>query len=99
MKTFRIFFGLSIGIILFLFVAKIFFFAFVAAAIMSIIYAVFSRVKRLITYGQNGEHYMQRHNFNPGYINNRNDEVEPLFVDNMSGSRRTINNIKFIEAI
>ncbi len=99
MKPFRIFFGLTIGIFLFLFVARIVFFAFIAAAFMSIIYAVFRRLKNFITYDQNGEYYMQKHKFNPSYINNRNDEVEPLFDDNTSNSRRTINNIQFIEAL
>lgn len=99
MKPFRMFFGLAIGIILLFFVARIVIFALIVAAVMSITYAVFRRLKDFITYDRNGEYYMQGHNYNPSYINNSNEEVEPLFVDNTSKRRRTINNIQFIEAI
>lgn len=99
MKPFKIFFGLAIGIMLFLFVAKIFFFAFISAAIMSIIYAVFRRVKNFITYDQNEEYYINRYNYNPRFQNNLNDEVEPLFFETSTNRQRNINNIQFIEAI
>ena len=99
MRPFKIFFGLAISIILFLFVAKIVFFAIIIAAFMSIIYAVFRRVKDFITYDRYGEYYMQKYNNNPRFNNNINEDVEPLFVDDISNNRRTINNIQFIEAI
>ncbi len=89
MRPFKNFFGLAIGITLFLFIAKIFLFAFFAAVIMSIIYAVVRRVKNFISYDQNGEYYIKSYNYNPRFQSNF-DEIEPLFVDNTANSLRII---------
>jgi hypothetical protein len=79
MKPFKMFFGLSIAFMLFFFVARIAIVAFIAAAIMSIIYAVFRRVKDFVTYDSYGEPYMKRQRFDSSLANNWNQQVEPLF--------------------
>ncbi len=99
MRPFRMFFGLAIGIMLFFFLAKIVVIAFIAAAVMSIIYAVFRRLKDFITYDRYGEYYIPRYNNHPRFNNNWNDEVEPLFHGNFSKRRSPVNNVRFIEAI
>lgn len=48
MRPFKLFFALSMGIILFLFFAKIVFIALVMAFVMSIVFGVFKKAKRLI---------------------------------------------------
>lgn len=44
-RPFRFFFGLSIAVIFFFFLAKVFFFAFIAAGIMSLMYHLFRGIK------------------------------------------------------
>ena len=99
MRPFKMFFGLAIGIMLFLFLAKVIFVAFIAAAIMSIVYAIFRRLKDFVTYDRFGDPYMQRYNPAPGLYNNRNNEVEPLFYESIPRRRTAINNVQFIKAI
>ncbi len=48
MKPFKLFFALSLGIILFLFFAKIVLIALIAAFVMSVIYGVFRKMKRFV---------------------------------------------------
>lgn len=48
MRPFKLFFALSMGIILFLFFAKIVLIALVMAFVMSIVFGVFKKAKRLI---------------------------------------------------
>jgi len=101
MRPFRIFFGFALGIILFLFVARILFFAFVVAAVMSIIYAIYRRVKEFITYDRNGDYYVPAYNnqyYNRRSMNNNiNNEVEPLFYNDHSTRTNPINDIQFVE--
>lgn len=102
MRPFRFFFGLSIAIILFLFVARILFFALIVAAVMSIIYAIFRRMKDFITYDRNGDYYFPAYNNHyssrRGNIN-MNDEVEPLFSEQYSRRRNPVSNIQFVDIV
>lgn len=92
------FFGIAIATIIFLFVARVAIFAFIIAAIMSIVYAVYRRVKDFITYDRFGEYYIPE--YKTSRIGNQwNQEVEPLFNEHISGQRRPIRNIQFIDAI
>jgi len=92
------FFGIAIGAILLLFVARVAIFAFVIAAIMSITYAVFRRVKDFITYDRYGEYYIPEYK-TARISHHRNNGVEPLFNEPISRQPRTIKNIQFIDAI
>ncbi len=92
------FFGIAIVSILLLFVARVVFFAFIIAAVMSILYAVFRRIKDFITYDRFGEYYI------PEYRTSRirsypNNEVEPLFNEKFSNHQRPIRNIRIIDAL
>lgn len=96
MKPFRMFFGLAVGIILFLFVARIAIVAFAIAAVMSILYAVYRRLKDFIS----RDNY--RNSYIPNGYNSRMsyrsmNEVEPLFVSNQSS--RPTNQVRIITAI
>jgi hypothetical protein len=93
------FFGVAIGIILFVFVARIVFFAFIIAAFMSIVYAIYRRLKYFITYDRNGEYYMKAYKETPRMNNDWNNEVEPLFHGSNLNRRTSANNIRFINAI
>ena len=96
MRPFKMFFGLSIAIILFMFVAKVAFVAFIAAGIMSIVYAIYRRVKDFVTYDRYGEPYMQRaysHQAKMGY--NSQNRVEPLFNESNSSYRKTVHQVRF----
>lgn len=102
MRPFKMFFGLAIGIIFFVFIARIVFVAFIAAAVMSIIYAVYRRVKDFITYDRYGEPYIKRYHYRYQQRLNRsvNNGVEPLFYESVPApSSRRVKNIQFIEAI
>jgi len=92
------FFGIAIAAILFLFVARVVIFAFIIAAVMSILYAVYRRVKDFITYDRFGEYYI------PEYRTSRirrypNNEVEPLFNESFSNHQRPIRNIRIIDSL
>ena len=92
------FFGLAIGIILFLFLARIVFIAFIAAGIMSLVYAVFRRLKDFITYDSYGEPYIKRYE-HPNLKNHWNNEVEPLFPDSIPARHSSMKEIQFIKAV
>lgn len=98
MKPFKLFFGLAIGIILFLFVARVLIFAFVVAAVMSIIYAAYRRIKDFITYDRYGEYYIPEYQYQPRLNNSWNRQSEPLFFDERPQHRAPIKNIQFIDA-
>ena len=93
------FFGLSIAIILFSFIARIAIVAFIAAGIMSIVYAVYRRMKDFVTYDRFGEpymkraysqsHYQQRMGYNP------QNRVESLFNEDISNYRKTVHKVRF----
>ncbi len=97
-QPFKMFFGLSIGIMLFFFLARIAFVAFIAAGIMSIIYAVYRRIKDFITYDRYGEYYIQVDN-RRRLENHPIHEVEPLFYERKSMRATPISNIQFIDAV
>ncbi len=98
MRPFRMFFGMSIAVILFFFVAKVVFVAFIAAVIMSILYAVFRRLKDFVTYDRYGEYYIppydQRYSLEAPKA-----DVEPLFFEHNADRRTRINNIRFIDTV
>jgi hypothetical protein len=60
MRNFRMFFVLAIGVMLFLFVARIAIVAFIVAGVLSILYAVFRRLRDFISYDRFGRPYHQR---------------------------------------
>ena len=98
MKPFKMFFGLTVAVILFLFVARIALFAFFIAAVLSIVYAVFRRLKDFITYDRYGDPYISEYK-NTRYTNQWKDQVEPLFEEPSATRRQAVKNIQFIEAI
>lgn len=98
MRPFKMFFGLTVAVILFLFVARVALVAFFIAAVLSVIYAVFRRLKDFITYDRYGDHYISPYQNTP-YTNQWNDRVEPLFEEPSIVRRQAVKNIQFIEAI
>ena len=99
MRPFKMFFGFSIAIIMFMFVARVAFVAFIAAGIMSIVYAIYRRMKDFVTYDRYGEPYMKRaYNYNHqpkmGYYNAQN-RVEPLFNEDIPNHRKTVHQVRF----
>jgi hypothetical protein len=97
MRPFKMFFGLSLAIMLFFFVAKFFVFAFIAAAIFSIIYAVFRRIKDFITYDRNGEYYIKGYETNPRFSPYRDNSVEPLFYGDHPNQYYNNDDIRFVD--
>ena len=93
------FFGIAIAVILFMFMAKVVFTAFVIAAVMSIIYAIFRRVKDFVTYDRYGEPYMKAHRYRPQMQESYSNRVEPLFHENAQNQQRTMNNVRYIKTI
>ena len=99
MKPFKLFFGLSIGIILFLFVARVIFIAFIAAALLSIAYAIFRRVKDFITYDRYGDLYLPKYEQSIGINKNWKRPVEPLFQEMNISNRGPLGRVHFIDAL
>ena len=97
MRPFKMFFGLSLAIMLFFVVAKFFVFAFIAAAIMSILYAVIRRVKDFITYDSYGQPYFKAHYRRPDLRQHWQQEVEPLFYGSSAGYRGSNEAIRFVD--
>ncbi|MFT6149593.1 MAG: hypothetical protein ACJAUH_002287 [Saprospiraceae bacterium] len=75
------FFGFAIAIIVFGFVIRVAFSAFIIAAVMSIIYAIYRRVKDFVTYDRYGEHYIPKRQYQPNMQRQAYQEVEPLFYE------------------
>ena len=78
-RPFKFFFGVALGLIVFFFVAKVFIAAFIAAAIMSIIYFVFQKVRNAFAYEQPAYEYDE-------YVSNREfmyrpNRGEPLYQE------------------
>jgi len=90
------FFGLSLAIMLFFFVAKFFVFAFIVATIMSIVYAVFRRLKDFINYDRFGKPYLSSYETHQNIRSNWNNEVEPLFYGSPVRSNNNRADIHFV---
>ena len=78
------FFGIAVAVILFSFVIRVAFAAFIIAAVMSIIYAVFRRIKDFVTYDKYGEPYIPRRRYQEYHrpqLQRQFNEVEPLFYN------------------
>jgi len=97
MGPFRMFFGFSLAVMLFFFVAKFFVFAFIAAGVLSIIYAMFRRIKYFITYDRNGEYYFQKYKRNSRYLHSREDQPEPLFYGDRPSQYQNYEDMRFID--
>jgi hypothetical protein len=96
MKPFKMFFGIAIAIIVFSFVIRVAFTAFIIAAVMSIVYAIYRRVKDFITYDRFGEYYINGREYQPKMQRQSSQEVEPLFYE--TAQRQTVkNNTQFFE--
>lgn len=93
MRPFKMFFGIAVAVILFSFVIRVAFAAFVIAAVMSIIYAVFRRLKDFVTYDRYGEPYISHRQYQPRMERQTYQEVEPLFYEQPQQMRNT----RFIE--
>lgn len=99
MRPFKMFFGLAIAIMLFFFVAKVVVVAFIAAAVMSIIYAVFRRIKDFITYDRYGEYYIKRYDHHSGLQPRWKSHVEPLFHGQHRNYYTQDRDIQYIETV
>jgi hypothetical protein len=98
MKPFKIFFGLAIALVLFFFVAKVMFIAFIVAAVASIMYAVFRRVKDFITYDRHGNSYTGSYrNLQMSY--GQHNEVEPLFQEGTTRHHPKVSNVQYVDII
>lgn len=89
------FFGIAVAVILFSFAIRVAFTAFIIAAVMSIIYAVFRRLKDFVTYDRYGEPYMQQHQYQPRMQRQTYQDVEPLFYE--TTQRQQVRQTRFIE--
>ena len=98
MKPFKMFFGISVGLIIFFFMARVAIFAFIIAGIMSIVYAIYRRMKDFITYDRYGEYYIPEYRY-AETKHELNNGVEPLFHETSMSQRRPVKNIQFIDAI
>jgi hypothetical protein len=97
MRPFKMFFGLSLAIMFFLFVAKFFVFAFIAAAGLSIIYAVYRRIKDFITYDRNGEYYIKGYETTPRFSPYHENTMEPLFYGDRPNRYHSNDDIRFVD--
>lgn len=85
MRPFKMFFGIAIAIIVFGFLIRVAFAAFIIAAVMSIVYAIYRRVKDFVTYDRNGEYYIPKRQYRPRMQGQAFHEVEPLFYEQAQG--------------
>ncbi len=99
MRPFKMFFVTAMAVLFFLFIARMAFVAFIAAAVMSIIYAVYRRLKDFITYDRFGEPYISRRYHHQRLNRKWSHEVEPLFYGSTPKRRSKIENIQFIKAV
>ena len=97
MRPFKMFFGLSLAVLLFFFVARFLIIAFIVATVLSIGYAIFRRVRDFITYDRFGEYYIQGYESAPGLPSNWNNESEPLFYVSKQRGYASNDNIQFIK--
>ena len=92
------FFGIAVAIILFSFVIRVAFAAFVIAVVMSIIYAVYRRLKDFITYDRYGNYYIPKREYHQPQLERQwHNEVEPLFYDRQPQRQKMSNETRFIE--
>lgn len=96
MRPFKMFFGIAVAIIVFSFLIRVAFSAFIIAAVLSIVYAVFRRVKDFVTYDRYGEPYIPKHRYQSRMSRQAYQEVEPLFYDNQPQRQRVMNNTRII---
>ena len=82
------FFGIAIGIMVLLFVARIALIAFVFAAIATVVYTAFRGLRRLAFEDHYASGYDTRRYSGPSNINYAPYGIEPLFHDVHSGPSR-----------
>lgn len=97
MRPFKMFFGIAIAIIVFGFVIRVAFAAFMIAAVMSIVYAIYRRVKDFVTYDRYGEPYFSKHQYQPRMQAQAYQKVEPLFYSNQPQHQHARKNTRIIE--
>jgi hypothetical protein len=97
MRPFKMFFGIAVAIIVFSFVIKVAFSAFIIAAVMSIVYAIYRRVKDFATYDRYGEPYFSKHQYQPKMQPQAYQKVEPLFYNNQPQRQHTMKSSRIIE--
>lgn len=81
MRPFKMFFGIAIAVMLFLFVARVALVAFVFAAIATVIFAAIKGLKNMAGGYERGPGYYARRYDQAGMSPFRNNAVEPLFHD------------------
>ena len=91
------FFGFSLAVLLFFFVARFLIIAFIGATVLSIGYAIFRRVRDFITYDRFGEHYINGYETAPGITSGWGNEVEPLFYGKSERSFGYKEDVRFID--
>jgi len=96
MKPFKMFFGISVAFILLTFVARVAFVAFIAAAIMSIVYAIYRRIKDFVTYDRHGEYYIKGYN-DPRLKGYWKNGIEPLFQESTKSRFTSKYNTHFVK--
>jgi len=97
MRPFKIFFGLSLAVMLFFFVAKFFVFAFITATVLSIIYALYRKIKYFITYDRNGEYYFKGFESSSRHLAYEGNQTEPLFYGDRPSRNHSEENIRFVD--
>ena len=98
MRPFKMFFGLALVGMFILFIARVAFVAFIIAAVMSIIYAVFRRIKDFITYDRYGEYYIPKYEYSR-LPQKQTRGIEPLFNGYNRTYERPVKNVRFIDAL
>ncbi|MFK7969020.1 MAG: hypothetical protein AB8F95_01575 [Bacteroidia bacterium] len=97
MRNFKMFFGVAIGIMVFLFVARIAFVALIAAAVMTIGYAIFRKAKSFMAYGQHRSGYDPHGYYDARMSGAYNRTAEPLFHDIQSRRRQPVGDVRYVE--
>lgn len=99
MKPFKMFFGLAIALMLFFFVAKVMFAAFIVAAVASIMYAIFRRIKDFITYDRYGNSYMSSRSDFQRVNSEWSGGVEPLFQEQSVRRHPKVSNVQYVDVL
>jgi hypothetical protein len=101
MRPFRFFFGLAIAVILLFFLVRILFVAFIAAAVLSILYMIIKKIVTFISQEDYPSFNRGPANRSPFYHRKREfeveNDVEPLFHDSYNRSGESLRKIRLVE--
>lgn len=98
MRPFRFFFGISLAVFVFFFLLRFVVVAFIAAAVLSIVYAIFRRMKDFINYDRFGKPYFDPDREHPQFQRYAEEDfVEPLFYESKRQRHAMpIGDVKFV---